>query len=108
MADDRASTPVDGAQCTIPPEGWRCTREAGHDGPCAAVPTAADPMVAPEVFHDLEWAVARVRRAVEQYPAREDEKPGKGRALLDHAIEALDAAAGGWFEAKHDAVDNDA
>ncbi|PZU75583.1 MAG: hypothetical protein DI530_15135 [Sphingomonas sp.] len=23
--------------CTIPPAGWRCTRAAGHDGPCAAV-----------------------------------------------------------------------
>ena len=22
--------------CTIPPEGWRCTRKPGHDGPCAA------------------------------------------------------------------------
>lgn len=24
-------------QCTIPPKGWRCTRDAGHEGPCAAV-----------------------------------------------------------------------
>lgn len=24
--------------CTVPPEGWRCTRADGHDGPCAAVP----------------------------------------------------------------------
>lgn len=24
--------------CTVPPDGWRCTRVAGHDGPCAAVP----------------------------------------------------------------------
>lgn len=24
--------------CRIPPEGWRCTRGAGHTGPCAAVP----------------------------------------------------------------------
>lgn len=23
--------------CAIPPEGWLCTRDAGHDGPCAAV-----------------------------------------------------------------------
>ena len=23
--------------CTLPPAGWRCTRAAGHDGPCAAV-----------------------------------------------------------------------
>lgn len=26
-------------QCTVPPAGWRCTRTAGHDGPCAAVST---------------------------------------------------------------------
>lgn len=25
-------------KCTIPPPGWYCTRKAGHDGPCAAVP----------------------------------------------------------------------
>lgn len=25
--------------CTVPPAGWRCTRDAGHEGPCAAVPT---------------------------------------------------------------------
>jgi hypothetical protein len=25
--------------CTVPPEGWYCTREPGHDGPCAALPS---------------------------------------------------------------------
>lgn len=25
-------------ECTLPPPGWKCTRPAGHDGPCAAVP----------------------------------------------------------------------
>jgi hypothetical protein len=24
--------------CSLPPEGWECLRDAGHDGPCAAVP----------------------------------------------------------------------
>lgn len=24
--------------CTIPPKGWWCSREAGHEGPCAARP----------------------------------------------------------------------
>lgn len=23
-------------ECPLPPAGWRCTRRAGHDGPCAA------------------------------------------------------------------------
>ena len=22
--------------CKVPPEGWYCTRESGHSGPCAA------------------------------------------------------------------------
>ncbi|MDP0495075.1 MAG: hypothetical protein Q7Q73_02595 [Verrucomicrobiota bacterium JB024] len=25
-------------ECKLPPAGWRCTRKAGHEGPCAAVP----------------------------------------------------------------------
>lgn|GEM_PF-4156126 len=25
-------------RCELPPAGWRCTRGAGHDGPCAAIP----------------------------------------------------------------------
>lgn len=25
-------------ECELPPKGWRCTRGAGHDGSCAAVP----------------------------------------------------------------------
>lgn len=24
-------------ECSRPPKGWRCTRNPGHDGPCAAV-----------------------------------------------------------------------
>lgn len=27
--------------CMLPPEGWACTRNAGHDGPCAAIPAAS-------------------------------------------------------------------
>lgn len=26
--------------CQVPPEGYMCTRAAGHNGPCAAIPTA--------------------------------------------------------------------
>lgn len=25
-------------ECDVPPIGWRCTREKGHEGPCAALP----------------------------------------------------------------------
>jgi hypothetical protein len=27
-----------GMKCERPPEGWHCTRQPGHSGPCAAVP----------------------------------------------------------------------
>ena len=30
------------SECDIPPLGWRCTRPAGHDGPCAAVAAPED------------------------------------------------------------------
>ena len=25
------------ADCTKAPSGWKCTRQSGHDGPCAAI-----------------------------------------------------------------------
>lgn len=28
--------------CKVPPEGWYCTRESGHSGPCAAYPDGFD------------------------------------------------------------------
>jgi len=36
--------------CTVPPPGWRCTRAAGHDGPCAALPAAEGLRQAAEQF----------------------------------------------------------
>jgi hypothetical protein len=32
--------------CTVPPAGWKCSRPAGHDGPCAASPVSANPTAA--------------------------------------------------------------
>lgn len=32
---------TDPEECSIAPEGWRCTRDGGHDGPCAAEPDRA-------------------------------------------------------------------
>lgn len=32
-----------GLKCTVPPEGWECSREAGHEGPCAASMSADNP-----------------------------------------------------------------
>lgn len=36
------------SNCIIPPQGWVCTRGAGHDGPCAALPTT-------QIFLDLVY-----------------------------------------------------
>jgi hypothetical protein len=33
---------LSGAPCPLPPPGWHCTRAAGHDGPCAALPTGSE------------------------------------------------------------------
>lgn len=41
-------------QCDRPPEGWRCTRNKGHDGPCAATPAPeAAPTTALTQISDL-------------------------------------------------------
>lgn len=43
------AAPSPRAECDVQPEGWRCTRPSGHDGPCAAVP---DPVVGHATFSD--------------------------------------------------------
>lgn len=43
IARIRASSDL---HCTVPPEGWKCSREPGHDGPCAASPVCEDGLVA--------------------------------------------------------------
>lgn len=53
--------------CTRPPEGWRCTREAGHDGPCAAEPTRCEDwraLHADDRVAKLEAENARLRYAL--------------------------------------------
>lgn len=40
------------ANCTLPPKGWHCTRDAGHDGPCAALPNGCTNC---DVFEPLVW-----------------------------------------------------
>lgn len=34
-------------QCNRPPKGWYCTRDYGHDGPCAAHPDLVPPKKEP-------------------------------------------------------------
>lgn len=34
--------------CQLPPPGWWCSRDAGHDGPCAARQGQRPPIVCPQ------------------------------------------------------------
>jgi SAM-dependent methyltransferase len=38
IPDLSSGNSLEASECKMPPEGWRCTREAGHEGPCAALP----------------------------------------------------------------------
>lgn len=50
--------------CTIPPQGWWCSRTPGHEGPCAARPLE-EPDDAPLSAADE----ARINRAWEKHKA---------------------------------------
>ena len=38
------------SKCTVPPPGWRCTRAAGHSGPCAAMSIADGDQIAQGLY----------------------------------------------------------
>lgn len=68
MADDQAR--IDAAwethkaaapHCEAPPEGWFCTRDAGHDGPCAARPVS-------ELCPSSPWRIHIVDTSMESGP----------------------------------------
>lgn len=50
MTSDQA----DEATCTKAPAGWHCTREAGHEGPCAAWPDKPDMYAIKPLTHEQE------------------------------------------------------
>jgi hypothetical protein len=56
--------PTKRKKCIIPPKGWLCTRVAGHEGPCAAVPQSA------------------VERALEQWSALPDDERNGERPFI--------------------------
>ena len=58
--------------CPLPPPGWECTRDAGHDGPCAAWPVPI-----PKV--DVDWAYDRLSRLTQ---VMTDEAAYNGPRLL--------------------------
>lgn len=36
LAALEVALPAAPSRCNVPPEGWECSRAAGHEGPCAA------------------------------------------------------------------------
>lgn len=71
--------------CTVPPEGWSCSREPGHEGPCAASPVgvnakdAVDTLIAvlEEIGYTQEFAAAhpdmKVSDGVRMFIAQKNE-----------------------------------
>lgn len=62
--DEKTRYAEDMSQCTIPPPGWWCSREPGHDGPCAARPRSSDAqakVVPDEFFSRLNYLAAEMR-----------------------------------------------
>lgn len=49
-------------KCHVPPAGWRCTREAGHEGPCAAWPTPCAAAKRPAIVRAFSWVVCQLFR----------------------------------------------
>lgn len=48
--DERLVAEVRSVTCQLPPPGWYCTREPGHEGPCAAHPEEEVVDVEPPVY----------------------------------------------------------
>lgn len=82
-------------ECSLPPPGWKCTRKAGHDGPCAAVPTRPCGTV-PIMLSDEPWIGVDLDATLAHY----DDWRG-----IDHIgppIEAMQTRVKQWLsEGKH-------
>lgn len=100
------------ACCNIPPEGWRCTRESGHEGPCAAIPEGNGDYVAwcrytersiVTCDSDAPGAFRVYRRAtpVSSAPFTEEQQAAIAKAIFDNDYSDMKRlkAAGRWIEA---------
>lgn len=68
--------------CKIPPSGWCCTRDAGHEGPCAAY-KLSDPE---------GWASPILARAYFEIEKLRDSLAQPSESGIDEALKrALDA-----------------
>lgn len=104
QAGECGSNPIE--QCKVPPAGWRCTREAGHEGPCAAIPCETAAPLASEPFAGSVNCVCirtcaasigagmsegvvcrRIRQATVRYPDAADVICTCGKRFGEHPIQ---------------------
>ena len=86
-----------GATCTVPPEGWHCTRAPGHDGPCAARPIAKQAAAPGALDADEMTRLRRLMRAIGwDHERDESDKIVRGTlfAVLGRAADKLESAPG--------------
>lgn len=55
---------ADAKVCDLPPLGWRCTRTAGHEGPCAAVEAPEDADLVAKGMERLREAPAQAQQSM--------------------------------------------
>lgn len=87
-------------QCNIPPKGWRCIREPGHDGPCAAMPVS-DRDGLPEItMQDFQAVQAIIAQLWANKQAETPEPPRRESIMRKAGIRAdLIYAAVAWYRA---------
>lgn len=76
-------------KCELPPAGWVCTREPGHDGPCAAVASG----IGAGLLREARWYVNDALEAHEHSDGRDLLK--RIDAALATPTDATDGATGG-------------
>lgn len=71
-----------GDECKRPPEGWKCSRAADHQGPCAA--SKADPLSTEMSALELmqTWTGEDWSEMAERFPALAEQIEGARRAAL--------------------------
>lgn len=73
--------------CTLPPEGWYCTRGAGHDGPCAAHSDLSSSS-RPPTMYDLAKRYVEAVEWNEEHPEDAHSEAGVEMAL-DYLIDGV-------------------
>lgn len=91
-------------ECTIPPPGWFCTREQGHDGPCAAWPLdpkdlpGNDPVIVGSEVISEPGAGIKVTRIKLSKKAQDALNVGKAR--IPKSLESIIEEAANRFDSR--------